>query len=558
MKKSIIAGFLALCILITAFSGCTQSGGESTDASTAPPDTTSTAPSEETPATEEPSGSTGEAVTMPLSEPMTIKFLLGGNESIVNDGKLAQAIKEQTNVQFDFQITPTEYATKRNAMLASNDIPDVFWGELSNIKQYGSTGMFLNLMDYEEYMPNFMGLISAEDREKESNVLYLDGALYSFARLEKFRVPVGTMPMIRMDVLEDNNLPVPTTYDELFDTFVALKEIYPDRYFMSARQGTNYMVGQIAYPLGGGGFPGFLKENAMYYEPNQDKYLYGPTQESFKTVLEYLNKMYTAGLIDPDYASLTEDMFKQKCSNGTYLFYFDNNSHAADNYNRNLQEKEPNARFEMLDPLTNSYGEARGYLYQKDWLERNNLIINAKVERPAEVVSFFDWFYSEEGSLTLNFGVEGESYVIEDGTVKIAQPMWDEFPDYPRDNNAILNEINKYMGGLSIFTLYLDESWKVECAQPSFLEMGDRLLKLAEEDKVQYLNNDMMLLFTTEETDKLSTLQANTLTVFNSNIDKFITGTRSLDEFDSFVEELKGQGAEEIESIYNAAYDRMR
>ena len=31
-------------------------------------------------------------------------------------------------------------------------------------------------------------------------------------------------------------------------------------------------------------------------------------------------------------------------------------------------------------------------------------------------------------------------------------------------------------------------------------------------------------------------------------------GTRSLDEFDDFVEELKAQGAEEVEAVYNSAY----
>ena len=68
----------------------------------------------------------------------------------------------------------------------------------------------------------------------------------------------------------------------------------------------------------------------------------------------------------------------------------------------------------------------------------------------------------------------------------------------------------------------------------------------------------MVLIFTNEEQDKLATLQANTLTVFNSNIDRFITGDRPISEFDAFVEELKAQGAEEMEKIYNDAYDRIK
>ena len=79
-----------------------------------------------------------------------------------------------------------------------------------------------------------------------------------------------------------------------------------------------------------------------------------------------------------------------------------------------------------------------------------------------------------------------------------------------------------------------------------------------EAGKIQYAKDDMVLIFTNEEQDKLATLQANTLTVFNSNIDRFITGDRPISEFDAFVEELKAQGAEEMEKIYNDAYDRIK
>ena len=72
------------------------------------------------------------------------------------------------------------------------------------------------------------------------------------------------------------------------------------------------------------------------------------------------------------------------------------------------------------------------------------------------------------------------------------------------------------------------------------------------------MRDDMVLLFTKEEQEELATLQANTLTVFNANIDKFITGDRPVSEFDAFVQELKDQGAEEMETIYNAAYSRMK
>ena len=491
-----------------------------------------------------------------IAEPLEVELLFSGGDTIDPDGLIVQEIKKKTNVDLILNAIPTDYSTKRNTMLASNDIPDAVWCELSNIKQYAPIGMFLNLSEYEEDMPNYLGLINADDRKESTRVLYLGGNLYSFARLEKYRVPVATAPMIRTDLLEKNGIPMPTTFDELFDVLMQLKEIYPDKYMLSSRQGTNYLVGQFAYPLGSGGFPGFLKTNPMYYEPNEDAYLFGPIHENFKVVLEYLNKLYENGLLDPDYATNSEDSFKEKLANGSLLFYYDNNSHASQNYNPALQELDPDAKFDYIPPLENSFGEKRAYIYQKDWLERNDVVINANVERPHDVVKFFDWFYTEEGSLTTNFGVEGETYVLEDGKAKIAPKMYEEFPDTPKDSLA--TAVYKYAGGGLCFDLYRDESFMEECADPLFVEQAERIGEGVEAGTIQYMQDDMIMLFTKEEQDQLATLQANTLTVFNSNIDKFITGDRPLSEFENFVQELKDQGAEEMEKIYNDAYNRMK
>lgn len=546
MKKNLakrVIAFLCGSMMLAGLAGCSGSEKESMPANTA---------SQGSAASQEGESTSGKLI----DEPLEIELLFSGGDTIDPDGLIVQQIKEKTNVHLKLNGIPSDYATKRNTMLASNDIPDAVWCELSNIKQYAPMGMFLNLSDYEEDMPNYMSLINADDRKESTRVLYLEGNLYSFARLESYRVPVATAPMIRTDLLEKNNIPMPTTFEELFDALMKLKEAYPDKYMLSSRQGTNYLVGQFAYPLGSGGFPGFLKTNPMYYEPNEDSYLFGPIHENFKVVLDYLNRLYENKLLDPDYATNSEDAFKEKLANGSLLFYYDNNSHASQNYNPALQQVDPDAKIDYIPPMENSFGETRAYTYQKDWLERNDVVINAKVKRPHDVVKFFDWFYTEEGSLITNFGAEGETYVVEDGKAKIAPAMYEKFADTPKD--ALAKTVYKYAGGGLSFDLYRNESFMEECADPLFVEQGERISQGIAEGKIQYMRDDMVLLFTKEEQEELATLQANTLTVFNANIDKFITGDRPVSEFDAFVQELKDQGAEEMETIYNAAYSRMK
>ena len=293
-------GLTLLCcgMLMAGMTGCGDKGGSS---SSTPGSKTESS----TPTSQSGSASSGKL----LDEPLEIEFLLGGNDNFDPDGIMMKEIEEKTNVHLKINAIPSDYGTKRNTMLASNDIPDAVWCELTNIKQYGPLGMFLNLSDYEEDMPNYMALINADDRKDATKVLYLDGNLYTFARLERYRVPVATAAVIRTDLLEKNNLPMPTTFEELFETFMKLKEIYPDKYMLSSRQGTNYLVGQFAYPLGSGGFPTFLKTNPMYYEPNDNAYRFGPIHENFKVVLDYLHRLYENKLLDPDYGTNSGDEF---------------------------------------------------------------------------------------------------------------------------------------------------------------------------------------------------------------------------------------------------------
>ena len=171
-------GLTLLCcgMLMAGMTGCGDKGGSS---SSTPGSKTESS----TPTSQSGSASSGKL----LDEPLEIEFLLGGNDNFDPDGIMMKEIEEKTNVHLKINAIPSDYGTKRNTMLASNDIPDAVWCELTNIKQYGPLGMFLNLSDYEEDMPNYMALINADDRKDATKVLYLDGNLYTFARLERYR-----------------------------------------------------------------------------------------------------------------------------------------------------------------------------------------------------------------------------------------------------------------------------------------------------------------------------------------------------------------------------------
>lgn len=121
--------------------------------------------------------------------------------------------------------------------------------------------------------------------------------------------------MIRTDLLEAYNLEVPTSFEELKEVLTVFKENNPDLVPLTNRKGgsttsTQKVLDCMAYPLGSG--------SGMYFDEEIDggRWVYGPADEHFLYVLSYLNELYEAGLMDPDYATMTVDQWKEKMSSG--------------------------------------------------------------------------------------------------------------------------------------------------------------------------------------------------------------------------------------------------
>jgi len=434
-------------------------------------------------------------------------------------------------------------------------MPEVM-DRLSNaeLAKYGSMGMFYCLDDHKEMMPNYYALVTAQDRNLENNKFRVDGKMYSFRVLETSRIAVAPAGVIRMDLLAEQNIPVPTTWAELYDAMLKIKAAHPDMYAFSQRQssgGTNYLIGQLAYPLGTGGFPTFSKTRGMYYEPREDKYIYGPTDPNFTLVINFLANAYKDGLLDPDYAATTQAITFEKLSNNKLFYHYDNNSHSARVFNPALKQINENYEFGLLPPLENSLGETRALRYERDW--GTHLVISSKSPNADKIMQVIDWLYSEEGMLLSNFGKEGTDYDMVDGKPTIQKWLIDATAT-AKDH---FMGIQGYLGvGLHGMGRYIDEYTYTQVTDPMFIEMGKKLDEYTAAGKLTYLPNWPP--FTADETDRIVELEMNLGNVFDQEIDKFITGQRPMTEWQQFVDALKSQGSQELEQIFNTAFDRVR
>jgi putative aldouronate transport system substrate-binding protein len=473
-------------------------------------------------------------------KPVTVKFMLREHaaQPILMDTPVLQEIFNKTNVKIEIQSVPaSNYEEKSRTLIATNNIPDVLWMSTSKeIFEFANTGLFLPISDYFQNAPNFSKLVKATP---EFDKLKVNGKLYGFPVMGKWRIRNGQVPMIRMDVLEKLNLQAPKSFDELYEVLKKMKAAYPNTYPITYRSGIKNFLPYMAFNLGSG--------YTIYYEPEQKKYIYGPATPDFKPVLAYFNKLYSEKLLDPDYAVNTPQTWQEKLSSGKSLFYLDNNTFAV-NFTKALQAKEPGARFEQIQLLKNDKGQARGIEYPPHWW--NVFAINSKAKNPEIIVKLMDWLYSEEGSTITNFGVLNKHYTVENGVPKVLDSVMQEYKDKQDPFRAMQSALGT---GLLSFATYVDERPQVAVSPPELVKWSELFSK----DPGHYVK-PLDPPFDKKETDQLKKLSTQVDTLVEQEMDNFIMGVKPLSQYDDFAKQLREKGATEIENIYNAALARLK
>ena len=153
-------------------------------------------------------------------EPLEISIMTpdANQQPMAQDSKSHEAIFEATNVKLNFQIVPTDsYDEKKNIALSTQNFPDIILlTSTSDISDFASEGIFEPLNQYinEETMPNFYKFWQ---QYPEMQRYMVDGEMYVFNQVIREEWANGFGPVIRTDLLEENGIATPTTWDEVLD-----------------------------------------------------------------------------------------------------------------------------------------------------------------------------------------------------------------------------------------------------------------------------------------------------------------------------------------------------
>ncbi|MDD9269425.1 extracellular solute-binding protein [Paenibacillus sp. GCM10023248] len=473
------------------------------------------------------------------------------SQALEANSLVVQEIQKRKHVKIDLQSVPqSNYEDKKKTLIATNSIPDVIMVNQNDLSNYADSGIFLDLTPYLDKMPNFQKIVN---EKPEINKTKVDGKLYGFPLVTKWSAQSGLLPMMRTDLLSKLNLKTPTTYEELYQVLKKLKEAYPDSYPFTSRAangktGTENLINPIAFGFGSG-FTN-ITGTKIYFEPSANQYKFGPFAPEFKEAITYLHKLYKEKLLDPDYAVATSQIWQEKLSAGKSFFFQDNNGFGA-NFNKVLQSKDANAKFDMLPVLASDKGVKRNNIYQQDHLGEM-YAVSSKVKNPEEVIRLIDWMYGEEGTNLTSFGVENVDYTLVNGEYTMSEATKVKFMNKQDPFRAMQSALGTGYLGLA---LHSDDHPLLHSSAPELMKWSDKALQdLADGINYKEVNDPP---FNQEERELLRRIRTQLDAYVTQHMDRFIVSEGALTEWDTFIQACKDKGAVELETIYNRALARV-
>ena len=523
MFKKSLALVLALVLCLGVFAGCQQDTPEDTKA----PETTA-APADTTAAPAETTEAAPEEYTFPAGAELHV---ICGHD--INDLPLDKFVEEATGLSVKW--TPLGTQDEITAMLTQKVTPSLIfnygpeWGH-----EMGRYGAFVNLMDYKEIMPNFFARMDAYAEEGT----YKD---YLTSEDELYSAPVFLNGDVqhygwyyREDIFAKHNLSVPTNMEELMNVLKTLKEAYPDSYPMTMRSMSGGMGAFIEFAQQFGldystTHPALNRETGKFY--NQ-----WVTEEA-RNMLKWWRELIELGYMDVAALSNGTAEWVADLSSGKSFITHDK-AFQLTNLEKAGKEVNPDFSLQWWNnlPLVESdlpyqCHASKNYMYS--WH------ITTKCPDVELACRYLDWMYSDEGSLVLSWGKEGESYTVDEN-----------------GNKQFIEGYDKTFQARYQESGFIDMKATAATYTPKCQEMiFDTMAAAAEGD----FWAAPTLVWTNEEQNIITTYQTDFCNAMYGHWQNFLLGKADIDDdaaWNAMIADLAQYGEADIIASYDAAYAR--
>jgi putative aldouronate transport system substrate-binding protein len=479
-----------------------------------------------------------------VSEPLTLS-MMSQDPGVADWNKMPvlQEMEKLTGIKLEYENAPIDsFATKKNLVFASGDLPDIFFAaDLKPAEQvnYGSQGVLVPLEKYidEGYAPNLKKILD-EHPDIRKSFTTPDGHMYALPYIDLAAVWYQGPVWYNGKFLKALGATEPKTTDELYTYLKRVKEEDPN----GNGQKDEIPLSSVKLDDLRQYFLGFWgMSDPVIYADNNDKVHYTPEDEGYKGYLTFMNRLWQDDLLDHETFSQTDEQKKAKGANNQVALF-------SDWFPYFTLGGEPSFDNPLMTPVKSEMADSPVYGKNPGISSNGMFAITNSNPNPEASMRWVDYLYSYEGATLFNQGPENLLWKYKNKETK--EKEWlpvpgggdrEEYKGTITPNYGILtpgiNTSDLTLGLRSEFDDWIDK------------ENAAKLTPIA---KVSYPN----VYLTNEEQTEASTLLSDLDTYVLQMEAKFITGNEPLSNWDKYVAQIKKMGGDRVAELYQDAYDR--
>ncbi|GHU73148.1 ABC transporter substrate-binding protein [Clostridia bacterium] len=502
-------------------------------------------------------------VVYPLVQPgesITLRVVFSKNAIAkpLAEMKIIKDLQEISGVTFDIVEIPSDgFDEKKNLMIVSGDLPDVFFQGLNtnDIINYKDQDIFIPVTELiETSMPNLKGILDTHPEYKAAMVAP-DGEIWGFPRIEEMYGLVCNQGILSVNQtwLTQLGLSIPKTVDEFKDMLIAFRDGDPngngvaDEIPFMFRIGeskigswrNNQSIGQFFGCWG-------QADTGDRLALNDGKVISTAVTDAYKEGLKYFADLWKEGLIDPDMPLNDGAAYQAKLNAnpaivGAVEFFSIIDVVPADR----------RAEYVAIPYLTGPNGE---YGVKDNISEMHSVVmagITTACKYPEIAASVVDLSYDPQRSVEINWGPIDEYYELDPNGVM----QWMTYDILPAGIDTF-SQLRQYSTPVST-NIVLNEYYDTVVAYP--LDAADLYSDMTKVGFIEKHLSDPIIpphmWYDPEDQERISLISGQIYNLIDNYNATAITDGNVDATWDAYIASLETAGLSEYLSIVQKTYD---
>ena len=440
MKRKVVSLMLVSAMVAGMLAGCGSDSGSRKGGS-----------STETGSAAEASSSGETADDADDKSPITFEYFNADGKNGNWDNPVAKAITEATGVTLDVSYPVASQGDAKEdvaLMIANDEYPDMIYAKGSATDLY-QAGALIDMTDLiEKYGPNIKKMYGAEmEKLKWSQD---DPGIYqlSYAGVNQKTLTTGGSCQIQWAALKENDYKYPKTLDEYEKMIKSYLAAHPKTEDGLDMIGITMSASDWHWMITLGNPAGLIADaspdNGQWIIDDEYNVHYKHVTDEEKEYFKWLCRMYNEGILDPNFATQTDDDYIAKVASGRVVAITDAEWHYSQCEATLVADGKVDQTYVGLPVTLREDQVEKALLYQGTTVGWG-IGITKSCEDPVRAIKFLDYLCSDEGQILYHWGIEGENYFLDDNgqpyrtDEEVAKAQSD--PDYAKNTG-----IDNYTG----------------------------------------------------------------------------------------------------------------